>query len=228
MINIESVFPNLSSQPVFKNLPKLDWESFFESTSWKREGLIHESAIISDRCSIGIETQVNPFVVIEEDVIIGKNCLIRSGALIRRGTVIEDNCVIGHGAEVKHSYLFNKVKVGSHSFVGDSILGQGARIGSGVIIGNRRFDQEEIEWDAESGKLASGQDKLGCLLGNFSRLGANVSTNPGVIIGAYTWVSGGNLISESIPSKIFIKPNGQQVKNNRAKDLKSEDKEGNL
>lgn len=191
MPNYQSIFPSFSEHLPF-SLPSLEWET--------KEG-------------IGEGTEIGQFVVIEENVQIGKNCLIRSHVLLRRGTIIGDNCVIGHGTEIKNTYICDEAKIGSHCFVGDSIIGKGARIGSGTITGNRRFDQKEIDWLTAEGKIQSGKDKLGLLLGDYARLGANVTTNPGVIIGSQTWVSGGEVVSTYLPEKSFVKIGGEVVKN---------------
>ena len=81
-----------------------------------------------------------------------------AGALIRPGTIIGDNASVGHASEVKHAILQNKSKVASLAFVGDSILGKSARIGSGVILANRRFDQKNIEIKIQGKKHSMGTD----------------------------------------------------------------------
>jgi len=199
-----SLYPSFNQQFPFQ-LPSLDWE-VLDGT--------------------GEETEIGEFVVIEEGVQIGKNCLIRSHVLLRKGTVIGDNCVIGHGSEIKNAYICDEAKVGSHCFVGDSIIGKGARIGSGTITGNRRFDQKPIDWFTSEGKVASGKDKLGLLLGDYARLGANVTTNPGIVVGPKTWVSGGEVISNYLPENVFVKIGGEVVNNTSATKLSLHDMNG--
>lgn len=232
MIDLSSFFPHASKMDgaidVLANLPELEWSQFFSHQEDDIMGEVHKSSIIAEHVEIGEGTIVDPFVVIEKNVDIGKNCHIRSGALIRSNTVIGDNVVIGHGAEIKHAFIFDHAKIASHTFVGDSIIGYGARIGSGVIIGNRRFDQKEISWKVGGEAIASGADKVGAIIGDFARLGANVITNPGTLIGAYTWIAGGQSISGYTESKMYIKPGGEAVNNLLAKDLESFDNNGNV
>ena len=133
-------------------------------------------------------TIIHPNVCIEGPVIIGKNVEIQSGALIRPGSIIGDNCSVGHGSEVKHSILINKSKVASLAFVGDTILGKSARIGSGVILANRRFDQKNITIKMNGEKIDTGSDFFGSIIGDSSRLGANAVSLPGTFIGPYTWI----------------------------------------
>lgn len=222
----QDIFPSLHDHSVLAALPNLDWAEQHESTRLVL-GNVHPSCVIANNVSIGQGSIIDPFVVIESNVSIGKNCHIRSGALIRANTILQDKVVVGHGAEVKNAFVFSEAKIASHTFVGDSILGAGARIGSGVIIGNRRFDQKEIAWQLNNEKIPSGLDKLGALIGDYARLGANVTTNPGTVIGAYTWISGGQSISGYIPHKKFIKPNGAIVDNLSETKLSSTDSSGN-
>ena len=133
-------------------------------------------------------TKIGANVTIEGPVIIGKNVSIGAGALIRPGTIIGDNASVGHGSEVKHAIIQNKAKVASLAFVGDSILGKSARIGSGVILANRRFDQKNITIKIDGKKHDTGTDFFGSVIGDSSRLGANCACLPGTCIGPYTWI----------------------------------------
>ena len=133
-------------------------------------------------------TIIHSNVTIQGPVLIGKNVEIQSGALIRPGTIIGDNASVGHGSEVKNAILQNKAKVASLSFVGDSILGRSARIGSGTILANRRFDQKNIYAKINGEKIDTGSDFFGSIIGDSTRLGANVTSLPGSFIGPYTWI----------------------------------------
>ncbi|MDR0858207.1 MAG: hypothetical protein LBN97_04165 [Oscillospiraceae bacterium] len=134
-------------------------------------------------------------------VYIGRGVELAPGAYIRPYSVILDNCVIGHGSEIKAAVLFPGAKVGSLCFVGDSVLGRGARIGSGTITANRRFDQGNVivRGAAKDENVNSGRDYLGALLGDYARLGANCTTLPGTQIGSYTWVYPATKVGGLIP-----------------------------
>lgn len=137
---------------------------------------------------IGKGTKLHSHVSIEGPVIIGKNVTIKSHAYIRPYTIIGDNCVIGHSAEIKHSLIMDNAKVQSMTFVGDSIIGDSARVGSGTIVANRRFDQKDIGIKYKDNFYNYNTDFFGCVLGDYARLGANVSTLPGSLIGPHSWV----------------------------------------
>lgn len=138
---------------------------------------------------IGEGTKIYNNATIEGPVYIGKNCEVKEGSYIRPGTIIGDNCVVGFNSEVKASIIQNGAKIASLAFVGDSILGKSARIGSGVITANRRFDQKNIEVKVDNGKkLDVGSSFFGCIVGDSARIGANSAVYPGTFIGPYTHI----------------------------------------
>lgn len=147
-----------------------------------------EYVSISGNYFIDEGTKIHANAVIQGPVMIGKNVEIQSGALIRPWTIIGDNCVVGHASEVKHCILQNKSKVASLAFCGDTILGKSTRIGSGIILANRRFDQQNITVKINGEKYDVGTDFFGAIIGDSTRLGANSTTVPGTFIGPYTWI----------------------------------------
>lgn len=201
----------LELQYYFKNINEFSFKEVFEGKIYPWEVLnytkeflneklekdnikVNKAKEVGDFCSfkgnyfIDEGTVIHPNVCIEGPVLIGKNVEIQSGALIRPGTIIGDNCVVGHASEIKNAILQNKAKVASLAFVGDAILGKSTRIGSGVIVANRRFDQCSIPVKTNGEKVDTGRDFLGAIIGDSSRLGANATTIPGTLIGPYTWI----------------------------------------
>lgn len=138
---------------------------------------------------IGEGTVIYNDVTIIGPVWIGKNCELMPGAIIRPYTIVSDGCSVGHGSEVKHTVMMPGSKVASLAFAGDSILGVSARIGSGVITANRKFNQSEVSLKvAKDEKVSLGDSFFGCVLGDASRLGANAVTQPGTHIGPHSWI----------------------------------------
>ena len=218
----------------FKNIEEFAFKEVFNNCIYPWEALnnineyikkfmknedmkINKASEIGEFCSIkgnyfideGTKIQAN--VTIQGPVLIGKNVEIQSGALIRPGTIIGDNCCIGHGSEVKHAILQNKSKVASLAFVGDSILGKSTRIGSGIIVANRRFDQKNITIKIDEEKIDTGSDFFGSIIGDSTRLGANVATLPGAFIGPYTWIMPGVQVRGFIPAQKRIFPKVEYI-----------------
>ena len=154
---------------------------------------------------IGKGTTIEPFVVIEGPAIIGSNCNVRSFAKVHPRTIIGDEVVIGHAAEVKNSFVSNLAKIESFAFVGDSVIGEGVRIASGVICANRRFDQAEILVKLEEKNFPTGRDKFGAVIGDYCRIGAHCTLAPGAVIGQHVWIYPNLFIKGFIPSDSFVK-----------------------
>ena len=165
----------------FKNMDEFAFKGVFEGCTYPWEALtntkeyinkfmnneemkINKAAEVGEFCSITGNyfidegTKIHSNVTIQGPVLIGKNVEIQSGALIRPGSIIGDGCVVGHCSEIKHAIMQNKSKVASLAFVGDAILGKSTRIGSGIIVANRRFDQKNITIKMNDEKIDTGSD----------------------------------------------------------------------
>ena len=200
-LKLEYYFKNIEEftfKKVFENCTH-PWDAINNINAFLKTEIVDKDvkvnkATVGEFCSISGNyfidegTKIHSNVTIQGPVIIGKNVEIQSGALIRPGTIIGDNASVGHGSEVKHCILQNKSKVASLAFVGDSILGKSTRIGSGVILANRRFDQKTVTLKINGERISTETDFFGAIIGDSSRLGANSVTTPGTFIGPYTWV----------------------------------------
>jgi bifunctional UDP-N-acetylglucosamine pyrophosphorylase/glucosamine-1-phosphate N-acetyltransferase len=95
-----------------------------------------ENVYIQEGAKIAQDTIINPFVVIERDVIIGSGCRVGPFAHLRRGTVLKDGSEIGNFVEVVRSSVGVGSKAKHHSYLGDALVGKGVNIGAGTITAN--------------------------------------------------------------------------------------------
>lgn len=169
------------------------------------KGQVHPSAVISGIVHIGEGAVIEPFVTIQGPVIIGDHALVRSHAFIRPFSIIGKQCVVGHASEIKGSLIMDDAKIASFCFVGDSILGNGARFGSFTVSENRRFDQKEVTFKIGGTAFPSGTDKMGCVIGDYARTGGGCLIAPGTLIGKYTWVYSDTNVFGCIPKESLVK-----------------------
>lgn len=162
-------------------------------------GKIDDGAQIHGDVYIGKGTHIHSGVVIEGPAYIGENVSVRPHALIRGGSYVANDCVIGHGADIKSSLLLPGAKIQDGTFAGESILGSGARVGSGTILANRKFNQRTILTDWGTGPTATNREFFGAVIGDQVRLGANVTCSPGAVVGAFTWVGSGVVVHGCLP-----------------------------
>ncbi len=224
-LNLDYYFSNYEDNSIFKDLLSKSTDllrlhdsakEFLEENVVSKDlkenngTLVGENVTFIGNYYIGEGTKIYPGVTIEGPVYIGKKVNIMPGAYVRPGTIVGDKCVVGFNSEVKNSILQNGAKIASLAFVGDSVLGKSARIGSGVITANRRFDQQNIKLKQENGdKLDTGSDFFGLIIGDYSRIGANSVTSPGTLVGPYTWIYPATSIHGFIPAekRVYNKSN---------------------
>lgn len=127
---------------------------------------IHKTAKIGE----GVEI-VGPAIIME-------NASLRHNAYIRENVIIGPGSVVGNSCEVKNSILIANCEVPHFNYVGDSILGNHAHLGAGVILSNLRLDKEDIMIDNVDTKLR----KIGAFVGDNVQVGVNSVLCPGTIV----------------------------------------------
>jgi len=125
-----------------------------------------------------------PFGSIQGPAYIGEGCELRPGVYIRGNVIAGKDCVLGNSCEFKNCLLLDGVQVPHFSYVGDSVLGNGAHLGAGVICSNLRLDQANVPVILPDGsKHMTELRKLGALIGDQAEVGCNAVLNPGSILG---------------------------------------------
>jgi len=144
---------------------------------------------------IRLGKKVNIFkgAVIKGPCYIGDNCTVGNNAIIRDYTDLEEGATVGALAEVTRSILQRNAHVHSGYF-GDSVFGEGCRVGAGTITANRRLDRDEIKVRIKKEKVATGLSFLGTIAGDNTRIGINVSLMPGALIGPGSVIWPGSLV----------------------------------
>jgi bifunctional UDP-N-acetylglucosamine pyrophosphorylase/glucosamine-1-phosphate N-acetyltransferase len=145
--------------------------------------LAHDTRLASD-------VMVEPFVVFGPGVEIAEGARIRSHshvegakvgagcevgpyARLRPGTVLEPGAKIGNFVETKKAHLGSGAKANHLTYLGDTVVGEGANIGAGTITCN--YDG----FGKYNTKIGAG-----AFIGSNSALVAPVSIGPGAIVGA--------------------------------------------
>ena len=155
----------------------------------------------SDYIKLKNDVYVHKSVKIEEGAyingptIICENSVIRHNAYIRGSVIIGKSSVIGNSTEVKNSILFDKVECPHFNYVGDSVLGEHAHLGAGVILSNVRNDKKEV----------NGLRKCGSILGNNAEIGCNSVLCPGTIIGENSSVYPLTMVKGEVESNMIVK-----------------------
>jgi len=139
---------------------------------------------------------------------IGAKTEIRPGAFIRGNVIVGEGCVLGNSCEFKNCVLLDGVQVPHFNYVGDSILGNRAHLGAGVILSNLRLDQQPITVRLPSGTFETGLRKFGAILGDQAEVGCNAVLNPGTILGKRALVMPTTAFSGYLPAATIARIRG--------------------
>lgn len=144
---------------------------------------------------------------------IGARTDIRPGAFIRGNVIVGEDCVLGNSCEFKNCLLLDGVQVPHFSYVGDSVLGNRAHLGAGVICSNLRLDQKPIVVRAAGTVYETGLRKFGAILGDAAEVGCNAVLNPGTLLGRRALVSPAISFSGCLPDATiaFARSQIQQI-----------------
>lgn len=114
---------------------------------------------------------------------IGPKSEIRPNAFIRGNVIVGAGCVLGNSSEYKNCLLLDDVETPHYNYVGDTLLGNGAHLGAGVICSNLRLDRAEVTVRLPDGVVGTGLRKFGAVLGDEAEVGCNAVLNPGTLLG---------------------------------------------
>ena len=140
------------------------------------EIFLKESGPVIDKSA-----KISGRALIEGPVAIGRNAELKN-CVIRAYSSIGEGAVIGNFVEIKNSIVMDKTRIPHLSYVGDSVIGSGCNLGAGTSVANLRFDDKPVKMSVKGGTVDSGRRKLGCVMGDGTKTGINVSILPGAMI----------------------------------------------
>lgn len=134
---------------------------------------------------IGDGTRIWQYVVVMDGAVIGKNCNICAHVLIEGDVIIGDNVTVKSGVQ----------------------LWCGTRIESNVFIGpNATFTNDPFP------RSKKYPDKFtGILVKSFASIGANATILPGVIIGEYSMIGAGAVVTKDVPPNSIVVGNPAKI-----------------
>ena len=150
---------------------------------------IHDTAEVSPQAIIGDGTRIWHQAQVREGAKIGKNCILGKGVYVDFDVIVGDNVKIQNGSSVFHG----------------AVLHDGVFLGPGVILTNDKFPRA-INLD---GSLKTDdewtQGKI--VVGHGASLGARVVVLPGVVIGKFSMVGAGAVVTRDVPDHGLVMGN---------------------
>ncbi len=136
---------------------------------------------------------------------IGPGCELRPGVFVRGNVIVGAGAVLGNACEFKNCLLLDGVQVPHFSYVGDSILGNKAHLGAGVICSNLRLDQRPVSVRSGDAVISTGLRKFGAVLGDGAEVGCNAVLNPGTVLGRRVLVAPGTVVSGHVADGMMVR-----------------------
>ena len=179
-------------QPLIPNLLSQELKNYLKLNVKEKNIQIADQVIIDETAGevvIGANTRICHGAVIQGPVVIGANCLIGNYAFIRPGTIISNGVKIGFATEIKNAVIEAEATIGPQCFIADSVVANQAYLGAQVRT--------------PEGIIATGCDKLGCYIGQRSRLGVQVIILPGRIISPNTQLGPRVIVERNLPTGTY-------------------------
>ncbi len=148
---------------------------------------------------IGKEAVVMEGVSIRGPFVLGDKAVVKMNTSIYGTTSIGPYCLAG--GEIKNSIMMGYSNKGHEGYLGDSIIGFWCNLGAGTSNSNIKNTAGPIQMWNESKQIwdTIGQ-KMGMLMGDFSRFAIQSSINTGTYIGVSASIFGNGLLPKNIPN----------------------------
>jgi len=164
------------------------WETAEIDSTARLLGQVH----LEGSVRIGPNVTVESGTILKGPCYIGSNSYVGNNSLIRNYSAIGPDSIVGYGSELKNCVLFGNNDVGRLSFVGDSVLGENVKSGSGLMTVNHTVDYSRITCKSNSESIETGLTKLGVFIGDNVSIGARHTLGPGTI------VESGKIVADNI------------------------------
>jgi len=163
-----------------------------EGTTRVAGGARLDQGVIVTDSDIGRDAHIKPYCVFDQATI-GTGCEVGPFARLRPGATLLDKSRVGNFVEMKKSTLGQGSKANHFTYLGDTVVGQGANIGAGTIVCN--YD---------------GANKHRTTIGDGAFIGSNASLVAPVAIGNQATVAAGSTITQDVPDEALGVARGKQ------------------
>lgn len=122
---------------------------------------------------------------------VGKNCIIEKGASFNEGAILEDNSAVGINCFIDSAVVIK----------GPNMMGPDVKI----YTHNHYYDEEKHQFDGFTPHKP-------VVINPNTWIGTKVLIMPGVIIGSYSIVGGGAVVTKNVPEGVLVAGNPAEVK----------------
>ncbi|MFH1387470.1 MAG: hypothetical protein ABIH50_07385 [bacterium] len=163
------------------------------------KGHVDHSVIIYSKENVLIEegAEVEAGTVLDArsgPIYVGKGTIIRPQSYLRGPLSIGPECRIG--GEVTHSIFHGYSNKAHYGFIGHSYIGEWVNLGAGTTNSNLKNTYGTVKMNGIDTK----QQFLGCIIGDFAKLGIGTLIPTGAVVGFGANLFGGGMTSKNVPN----------------------------
>jgi len=170
-----------------------------------------DGVFLADGAQLGeyvlCDTRKGP-IIIDSGASVGPYTLLRGpiyigpGAKILEHAAIKDAVSLGHttkvGGEVEAAIVEPYSNKQHHGFLGHSYLGSWINLGAGTCNSDLKNTYGTVNIEYTFGKVATGMQFLGCVMGDYSKTAINTGIFTGKVIGVCSMMYG--FVTSNVPS----------------------------
>lgn len=164
-----------------------------ENCKNKVSGTVEKSVTIKGNVLIGENSVIRGGCYIVGPVVIGKNCNIGPNTVILPSTSIGDNVSTDSSVEIQNSILMNDVRLGSGSYISNSIIGANNNIGPHFSTEVGRELMIEMKGMLHNAEI------LGTVIGDDNSIGNRVLIKAGKMVANNCTIEAGSTVHKDIP-----------------------------
>lgn len=210
-------------------------ETLLSLLEWAANGSLHypddlcdpnaeNTIFVGPDVAVGIETFIEPFVVLRGDTKISTHCYIEAGARLEN-VYLGAHCYVGAGVQLRNVTCGSRCRFVAHAKLTDVELGNNCQIGAEMkrcrvsdnvkaVHGNTYLGDTIIENGVNIGAGVitanyDGKEKKKTFIGGRSFIGVGVilvARHPTLSIGRNVFIPAGLVVRHSVPSGKFLKP----------------------
>ncbi|MEM4789452.1 MAG: NTP transferase domain-containing protein [Ignisphaera sp.] len=143
---------------------------------------IASTAVVEGPVVIDDDVEIDHYAIIKGPAYIGKKSYIGCNSLIRNYVTLEGENVVGSYTEIVWSSIQRNTTIGSKSYIGFSVIGEGCTIEPGVVTLNIVPDNIRIARAIKTERRGREYIKLGAIIGHNSRVKAYTVLKPSEVV----------------------------------------------
>jgi len=172
---------------------------------------VADGVFVADNATLGdylvTDTKEGP-ILLESGATVGPHCCLTGpvhigpNARVIEYAALKDCVALGHttkiGGEIEASIVEPYTNKQHHGFMGHSYLGSWINLGAGTCNSDLKNTYGQVNMEYPTGRIASGMQFLGCIMGDYAKSAINTGIFTGKTIGVCSMLYG--FVTTNVPS----------------------------